>query len=531
MVRDRQTALSGFGEIGKDEKQMVNEFWKHFKSGTDIRGVALDGVEGQPLDLTDEVVEAIAAAFAVWVSRKVGKACDRLSISVGRDSRLSGPRIRDAVVRSLAAGGVQVTDCGLISTPAMFVTTIDEDLRCDGAIQITASHHPFHRNGLKFFTRDGGLEGSDITALLELAQDGVRPAPAVGSVRELPYLSSYAARLRTMICEQVQDKADYDHPLAGFHIVVDAGNGAGGFYATEVLEKLGADVSGSQFLEPDGRFPNHIPNPEDEDAMASACAATLRARADLGVIFDTDVDRAGCVDAAGREINRNRLVALAAAIALEACPGGTIVTDSITSSGLKTFIEQELGGVHCRFKRGYKNVINEALRLKATGINAPLAIETAGHAALAENYYLDDGAYLITKIIIKAAQLRAQGKTLDSLIAKLAEPAESVELRFNITVPDFKAHGEAVITSLEQYAREQGWQVADDSREGVRISFDGDNGDGWLLLRLSVHDPVMPLNIESDRVGGCRVIAEHLAAFLRTVDGLDKSRLTAYLEG
>lgn len=509
---------------------MVNEFWKHFKSGTDIRGVALDGVEGEPLDLTDEVVEAIAAAFAVWLARRTGKACDQLSITVGRDSRLSGPRIRDAVVRSLTAGGVQVTDCGLISTPAMFMTTVDIDLCCDGAIQITASHHPFHRNGLKFFTCDGGLEGSDITALLELAQDGVRPAAAAGSVRELPYLASYAARLRRMICEQVKDENDYDHPLAGFHIVVDAGNGAGGFYATEVLKKLGADVSGSQFLEPDGRFPNHIPNPENEDAMASVCAATLRAHADLGVIFDTDVDRAGCVDAAGREINRNRLVALAAAIVLEEHPGATIVTDSITSSGLKTFIEQELGGVHCRFKRGYKNVINEALRLNAAGIDAPLAIETSGHAALSENYYLDDGAYLITKIIIKAAQLRAQGKTLDSLIAKLAEPAESVELRFRITVSDFKAHGEAVIASLEKYAHEQGWQVADDSREGVRISFDRDNGDGWLLLRLSVHDPVMPLNIESDRAGGCRVIAAHLAAFLRSVDGLDISCLTTYLE-
>ena len=142
------------------------------------------------------------------------------------------------------------------------------------------------------------------------------------------------------------------------------------------------------------------------------------------MIFDTDVDRAGCVDAQGREINRNRLVALAAAIALEDHPGGTIVTDSITSTGLKTFIEQELGGHHWRFKRGYKNVINEAIRLGNDGVNAPLAIETSGHAALIDNYFLDDGAYLVTRIIIKAAQLRKEGKTLDSLIAALQEPAE-----------------------------------------------------------------------------------------------------------
>lgn len=249
------------------------------------------------------------------------------------------------------------------------------------------------------------------------------------------------------------------------------------------------------------------------------------------MIFDTDVDRAGCVDSHGREINRNRLVALTAAIALESCPGGTIVTDSITSSGLKTFIEQDLGGVHRRFKRGYKNVINESLRLNAEGISSPLAIETSGHAALQENYFLDDGAYLITRIIIKMAQLRREGKTLDSLIERLQEPQEGVELRFTITEPDFKTLGQRVIDDLEGYARKQGWSVADDSCEGTRISFGEEDGNGWFLLRLSVHDPVMPLNIESDSIGGCRVIAGHLAVFMQDIDGLDTSVLTAYMKG
>ena len=313
--------------------------------------------------------------------------------------------------------------------------------------------------------------------------------------------------------------------------MVDAGNGAGGFYAEQVLAPLGADISGSQFLEPDGRFPNHIPNPEDEEAMASVCAATVKAGADLGVIFDTDVDRAGCVDTAGRELNRNRLVALAAAIALENCPGGTIVTDSITSDGLKTFIEKDLGGKHCRFKRGYKNVINEAQRLNASGIPAPLAIETSGHAALQENYFLDDGAYLVTRIIVTAAKLRREGRDLDSLIASLAEPAESVEVRFAITEPDFRACGQGILDRLEALAARQGWAVADDSREGVRLSFGEADGDGWLLLRLSVHDPVMPLNIESNRSGGCREIAQKIAPFLHGQSGLDCARLDAYLEG
>lgn len=507
---------------------MLSKEWKHFKSGTDIRGVAIDGVDG-PMDLTDDVVEAMAVGFLRWLCQKTGKQPHELTIAVGRDSRLSGPRMRDAVVAGLTKAGATVLDCGLASTPAMFVTTVD--LQCDGAVQLTASHHPYHRNGLKFFTRDGGVESSDIESILEEAEhNGKWVANAAGECRSVAYMNDYAARLRRLICEGV-GVSEEEKPLSGFHIVVDAGNGAGGFYATDVLEKLGADIAGSQFLDPDGRFPNHIPNPENPQAMEAICSATVASKADLGVIFDTDVDRAGCVDSQGREINRNRLVALAAAIALENCPGGTIVTDSITSSGLKVFIEKDLGGIHRRFKRGYKNVINESLRLNAEGIASPLAIETSGHAALQENYFLDDGAYLITKIIIKMAKLRRQGKTLDSLIETLQEPKESVELRFNITEPEFKAHGQQVLDKLEVYAAEKGWIVADDSCEGVRISFGKEDGNGWLLLRLSVHDPVMPLNIESDVIGGCRVIASHLAEFMKNIDGLTTQVLIDYVKG
>lgn len=328
-------------------------------------------------------------------------------------------------------------------------------------------------------------------------------------------------RVFAKIKEEVNAE-DYEHPLKGFKIVVDAGNGAGGFYADKVLSVLGADTTGSRYLEPDGMFPNHIPNPEDATAMASICEAVKEANADLGVIFDTDVDRGGAVDSKGNEINRNRLVAVAAAIALEGNEGGTVVTDSITSSGLKEFIENTLGGQHYRYRRGYKNVIDKALELNAQGINCPLAIETSGHAAMKENYFLDDGAYLCTKIIIKAAQLRKEGKELDELTAALKEPVESKEVRFKILESDFRACGEKIINDLTAYAMAQnGWNVANDNREGIRVSFDKDNGDGWFLLRLSVHDPIMPLNIESDSVGGVDIIYNKLNEFLKTTNGLE----------
>ncbi len=498
---------------------MLQEKWSLLKSGTDIRGVATQGVEGENVNLTDEVCEAITNAFVLWLSKKTGKECDKLTVSVGRDSRISGPAILKTVTETLSKCGVAVLNCGLASTPSMFMTTID--LECDGAVQITASHHPFNRNGLKFFTREGGLESEDITELLELAQEGKKPAEtSEGSVRSVDYMTDYAARLRNAIKNEVKAE-DYDHPLKGFKIVVDAGNGAGGFYAEKVLAPLGADTNGSRYLEPDGMFPNHVPNPENAEAMKSICEAVLESGADLGVIFDTDVDRGGAVDSSGNEINRNRLVAVASAIALEGNEGGTIVTDSITSDGLKEFIEKTLGGKHHRFKRGYKNVINEAVRLNAQGINCPLAIETSGHAAMRENYFLDDGAYLCTKIIIKMAKLKQEGKTLEDYVSQLKEAKEEKEVRYKITAHDFRSYGESVIEKLNSYAlTKTGWTLADDSREGVRVSLDKEHGNGWFLIRLSVHDPIMPLNIESNDDGGAEIILKQVTEFISGCEDL-----------
>ncbi|MBR6780365.1 MAG: phosphomannomutase/phosphoglucomutase, partial [Clostridia bacterium] len=229
-------------------------------------------------------------------------------------------------------------------------------------------------------------------------------------------------------------------------------------------------------------------------------------------------------------INRNRLVALASAIALENEPEATVVTDSVTSDGLKAFIQQHLGGVHHRFRRGYKNVINEAIRLNEAGINCPLAIETSGHAALRENYFLDDGAYLITKILILLAKKRKEGKPLSSVIEALQEPVEEKELRFKILQEDFRPCGEDVIAKLETWASGLPFATpADDNREGFRVSFDEDHGAGWLLLRLSVHDPILPLNIESDKQGGCRQIATLLFDFLKDFKDIDISALKDYI--
>jgi len=242
------------------------------------------------------------------------------------------------------------------------------------------------------------------------------------------------------------------------------------------------------------------------------------------------VARAGAVDSRGEETTRNRLIALISAILLSE-KAGTIVTDSVTSDGLAEFIAAH-GGKHRRFKRGYKNVINEAIRLNAAGEYTPLAIETSGHAALKENYFLDDGAYLITRLLIALAKAAKQGKNLSDLIADLKMPAEAAELRFKFKPDcDFKTLGANLIERLKEYSATKPYITpAKDNHEGVRLNFDKAHGAGWLLVRMSLHEPILPTNAESEEKGGVKKIVSELYAFLKEFDFLDLSPAENYLK-
>lgn len=506
---------------------MTHVNWAALQNGSDIRGVALEGVPDEAVNLTSDVVTVLGKAFVTWLASHLKKPATELAIAIGRDSRLSGPPLMQAAIEGMVSLGSRVYDVGIASTPAMFMSTVLPDFSCDGAIMLTASHLPFNRNGLKFFTRQGGLSKGDITRILQLAEAGTFAAAAApGTTETRDLISVYAAGLVQQIRQTVNHPEQFDRPLQGLKIVVDAGNGAGGFYASQVLKPLGADTQGSQFLDPDGTFPNHIPNPENEAAMASICQAVVANRADFGIIFDTDVDRSAAVDHQGNELNRNRLIALISAIVLQEHPGSTIVTDSITSDGLTEFIEGELGGIHHCFKRGYKNVINEAIRLNEAGQPSWLAIETSGHGAMKENYFLDDGAYLVSKLLAELAKARLAGTQLTDLIATLQDPQESQEFRLKIQVPDFKSYGTGVLDQLKTFvAAQSDWVMVPNTYEGVRVACQSSEESGWFLLRLSLHDPVLPLNIESTVAGGVAKIAERLQVFLQPLTGLNVSDL------
>ncbi len=494
--------------------------YSKLQNGSDIRGIALEGIEGQHVNLDEAASRAIGRGFALWLMETLGKR--DLRVAVGRDSRLSGPQLEDWLVSAMAESGIHVTKLGLASTPAMFMSTVTEGYMFDGSVMITASHLPFNRNGFKFFTAKGGLEKADIAKILAFAGSDETTGLPAGSIEEGTFMAAYSA----ILADKIRAASGMEKPLEGVKVVVDAGNGAGGFFVDGVLKPLGAITDGSRYLDPDGSFPNHIPNPEDKDAMASITAAVHETGADLGIIFDTDVDRAGAVLSDGSELNRNRMIAILSAILLREHPGTTIVTDSITSTGLAEFIEAH-GGVHRRFKRGYRNVINESVRLNNEGTDSQLAIETSGHGALKENYFLDDGAYLMTKLLIELARGRKLGYTLESLVADLKEPKESMEFRMNILEEDFKSYGKGVLEQLEAYAANQpGWSVAPNNFEGVRVNL----LDGWFLLRMSLHDPLMPLNIECDAEGGAKAIAQELYKFLETCKSLEMAKLTAFVK-
>ena len=204
--------------------------YKKLQNGSDIRGVALEGIEGQPITLTEQVCRDIGRGFALWLKAKTHK--DNLRVAVGRDSRLSGPALCTWICEAMVEAGIHVTNFGMASTPAMFMSTVTEGYLFDGSVMITASHLPFNRNGFKFFTAGGGLEKGDIKEILTYAEGTETTGLSAGSLEDGEFMDAYGK----ILADKIRAATGEDKPLEGFRIVVDAGNGAGGFYVDKVLK-------------------------------------------------------------------------------------------------------------------------------------------------------------------------------------------------------------------------------------------------------------------------------------------------------
>lgn len=294
-------------------------------------------------------------------------------------------------------------------------------------------------------------------------------------------------------------------------IVLNAGNGSGGFF-NNVLKELGADVSASIWLEPDGDFPaGYVPNPESSHMIDETMRACEEANADIGIMLDTDADRCGfvvprTVDSDGTKsnyeaLNRNRLIALLSVIFSESSPNCAIVTDSVTSEGLATFLEDELGLQHVRYLKGYANVINKARELT----EAEMAIETSGHCAMKENGYLDDGTYTAVKVVSLLARVADSDKSLLDLISTYKEMPEVSELRMEVLDESLESTSivfDFAALEIEQLCESVGsdedpaiatWSLDEENLEGIRVRTG--NG-GFFMLRKSLHDPVISLQVE-----------------------------------
>eukprot|EP00667_Euglena_gracilis_P006490 EG_transcript_6550 len=507
---------------------------RRLRTGSDVRGhVAADGVASDPTavvpQLDNDLMYFFGVGFARWLQAKSGRATVR--IAVGRDPRLHGPRLlRRFAAGCAAAAGTRVTDVGLATTPAMceacvdplgYFSHLDGIHGNDGSVMITASHLPQQWNGLKFFTAAGGLSSADVAAVCDLAAAAQREGVAGSGDGSVAAARAY---LVAGYARQLRDRVLRNADLRGLRVVVNAGHGAGGFLAAHVLAPLGANVAGSLHLEPDGTFPAHAPNPEDAEAVAATLAAVEAAGADLGLIFDTDVDRCGIVLGGTHgqppaAVTRNRLVALAGRIVLQQYPGSAIVTDSVTSEGLTRFLATH-GGVHLRAKKGYKSVIEAAQRTDADPTQPPchLAIETSGHAAIKENRWLDDGAYLALCIVRRAAE-EGGVEGLVTLLAGLPEPAESTEVRLPVKPPSTAPDLCRAAAQLMQAAATDGgaadrWVPDPVQPEGYRVQVDEGAGRfGWVMVRPSLHEPVLTVFAESERCGG-------VARTLRELDTL-----------
>ncbi|XVF02862.1 hypothetical protein REPUB_Repub04eG0211200 [Reevesia pubescens] len=534
---------------------------KRLQNGSDVRGVALEGEKGRTVDLTPPAVEAIAESFGEWVIKALEKErrgpVEDVRVSLGKDPRISGASLSVAVFAGLARAGCLVFDMGLATTPACFMSTLLPPFAYDASIMMTASHLPYTRNGLKFFTKKGGLTSPEVEEICDKAARKYANRLTKESTmlnshpKKVDFMSAYAMHLRDIIKERVNHPIHYDTPLKGFQIIVNAGNGSGGFFTWDVLDKLGADTFGSLHLNPDGMFPNHIPNPEDKTAMALTKAAVLENSADLGIVFDTDVDRSGVVDNKGNPINGDKLIALMSAIVLKEHPGTTIVTDARTSMALTRFITDR-GGHHCLYRVGYRNVIDKGFHLNEDGIETHLMMETSGHGALKENYFLDDGAYMVVKIIIEMVRMKLAGSDdgIGSLIKDLEEPLESIEVRMNIiSEPKYaKARGTEAIEAFRSYVEEgqlEGWELdscgdcwvsegclvdSNDSPAAIdahmyraKVSNEKNEEIGWVHIRQSIHNPNIAVNMQSSVPGGCQLMTRALRDKFLLASGMKKN--------
>lgn len=435
----------------------------------DIRGVAAR-------DLTDELARAVGRAVASRLRREGARA-----LCLGRDVRESSPRLHAALMEGVLAAGVDAVDVGVVPTPVLYYSILHE--KADGGVMVTGSHNPIEYNGFKLCRGTSPVWGEEIRAIGGQMRDADYES-GTGARRAAPMLEAY----RAMVWERLPRGRR-------LRIVVDAGNGTGGLVGPDVLEGLGHEVI-RLYCEPDGRFPNHLPDPTVPKYMRDLQARVVAEQADLGVGYDGDADRIGLVDERGRLLFGDQILALYAQELLARLPGSKILFDVKCSQALEEVV-RAAGGEPVMWKTGHS-----LLKAKMREDRIPLAGEMSGHMFFGEGYFgFDDAIYGSARM---ASYLGRGATSLAALVDRLPAYANSPEIR--VACPD--AVKFRVVQEVAQHYQQSHRVITID---GARVVFE----EGWGLLRASNTQPVLVLRFEARSPEGLAAIEADFRRVLR----------------
>jgi len=417
----------------------------------DIRGLA-------DTELTDEEVFRLGQAYGTYARWHGKRSC-----VVGRDVRLSGPRIQQALTDGIVSTGLDVTDLGVVPTPVFYFSFFH--LGAEAGVMVTASHNPPEFNGFKVGLDKTTIHGEEIQNLRRLMEEG-RFSSGKGKAGKSDVIPAYIAMCRS--------KVDIPKPLS---VVFDPGNGAAGV----LLERLfqGTRIRSCFInLQPDGRFPAHVPDPTVPKYMKQAADKVRELSADCGIGYDGDGDRIGAIDETGATIYGDRLLGICAKEVIARNPGAKIVFEVKCSQGLVEYL-RSIGGTPLMWKTGHSLI---KAKMKEEG--ALLAGEMSGHMFFADDYYgYDDALFASLRLLRIMAET---GRKLSDLAAEMPAYFATPEIRADC--PDELKF--RVVSELRDYFKSR-YQVID--IDGARVVFD----DGWGLVRASNTQPVLVLRFEA----------------------------------
>ena len=438
----------------------------------DIRGVVPDTIDAS-------VAEALGRAFGTTALRE-----GQTAVVVGRDGRLSGPSLSAALMRGLAAAGVEVIDIGLATTPMLYFAA--NTLAASG-IQVTGSHNPKDYNGFKMVLAGRAIYGDEIQALRRMMETETWELRAGGQIRRVDVLAAYQARIVGDI--------KLARPMK---IVVDCGNGIAGASAPGILRAIGCEVT-ELFSEVDGNFPNHHPDPSKPENLRDVMAALKSGDAELGLAFDGDGDRLGIVTKEGNTIYPDRQMMLFARDVLQRAPGGTIVFDVKCSQRLAPAIAAA-GGVPMMFKTGHS-----LIKAKMKEVDSPLGGEMSGHIFFKERWYgFDDGTYAGSRLLEILSQSPDANAVLNALPSSFSTPELNVKC----------AEGQARTLVTQLVSRVDFAAPATlNTIDGLRVDWP----DGFGLIRASNTTPVLVLRFEGHTPEALTRIQSDMMALLHQV--------------